>query len=207
MFRQFSSWLGKRLLRAALVAGLALAALAWWQQQKDGADFAQARQAELQNLGREVAKLQADLTAVQQRIAAGLATVAAEELRARQAAKVAKELDELNSGLTRLTADSAQLKENDERLARLKQMEIDAGKHAADTRQTLTRDQWAKDGAELALTQAQEKYSAMQKDDSAPLHYLRLAWERYGQLVLAAVGVIFFGPPVVRFLRSSRPPE
>ena len=207
MFGQFFSWLLKRLLRALLVAGLGLTALAWWQQQKDGADFAQARETELQKLGREVSKLQADLTAVQQRITAGLATVAAEELRARQAAKIAKELDELNSGLSRLTTDGAQVKENDERLARLKQMEADADSHAADTRQALTRDQWAKDGAELALTQAQEKYSAMQKDDSAPLHYLRLAWERYGQLVLAAVGVIFFGPPVVRFLRSSRPPE
>ena len=207
MFGQFFSWLLKRLLRAVLVAGLGLAALAWWQQQKDGADFAQARQTELQNLGREVAILQAELTAGQQRITAGLATLAAEELRARQAAKVAKELDELNSGLARLTTDSAQVKENDERLARLQQMKTDSDKHVADTRQALTRDQWAKDGAELALARAQEKYAATQKDDSAPWHYLRLAWERYGQLVAAAVGVVFFGPPVVRFLRSSRPPE
>ncbi len=207
MFGQFFSWLAKRLLRALLVAGLGLTTLAWWQQQKEGTDFAQVRQTELQNLGREVAKLEADLTAVQQRIVAGLATVAAEELRARQAAKVAKELNELNSGLSRLTTDGAQVKENDARLARLQQMESDSDKHAAESRQALTRDQWAKDGVDLALARAQENYTATQKDDSALLHYLRLAWERYGQFVVAAVGVIFFGPPVVRFLRSSRPPE
>lgn len=204
---RFLTWLLKRLILAALLVGLALLAMAGWLQQQDGPAFAAVRQTELQNLAREIAKLQADLTALQRRIAAGLATVAAEELRARQAAKIAKKLDELNSGLSRLTTAGAQVKENDERLARLKQMETDSDKRAAESRQALTRDQWAKDGAELALARAQEKYAATQKDDSAPLHYLRLAWDGYGQLVVAAVGIVFFGPPVVRFLRSSRPPE
>ncbi|MBI3884442.1 MAG: hypothetical protein HY302_01745 [Opitutae bacterium] len=207
LFAQFFSWLLKRLLGAALVAGLGLAALAWWQQQKAGVDFATARQTELLTLGREAAKLQADLAEVQQRITAGQSVVTAEELRSRQAAKVARELDELNSGLSRLTTDGAQVKENDERLARLKQMEADADKRAADTRQALTRDQWAQDGVELALARAREKYEATRKDDSAPLHYLRLAWDRYGQLVLVAAGVIFIAPSVWWFLRSSRPPE
>ena len=121
------SWLLKKFLLAAVLTGSVLAALGWWLfRAEGGGTFEQRQQQARHTLQAEVAKNRDALAAVEAKVALQPSAIAAQELRARQAAKVAQELDDLGSGLNRLTTDGAQAKENEARQTRLKQMAADA---------------------------------------------------------------------------------
>jgi hypothetical protein len=110
----------------------------------------------------------------------------------------------LSSGINRITTDSAQLKENDERLVRMKQMEADSRKRADDLEQNLIRIQWEKDGIEIALEKNQTQLAAVATESSLWEHYLRRAWEEYGKAILVGVVILMLLPATWKLWRFSR---
>ncbi len=202
------SWLLKKLLLAAVLSGAALAALGWWLfRAEGGGTFEQRQQHARRTLQAEVAKNRDALAAVEAKIALQPSVIAAQELRARQAAKVAQELDELGSGLNRLTTDGAQLRENEARQARLKQMDADATKRVGELKQEFVRLQWEKDGLEIARERLQGQLRVAEANQSPAGHYALAAWDRFGDFVLWGVALVVFGPTVVRFFFSRRPAD
>ena len=202
------SWLLKKFLLAAVLTGAVLAALGWWLfRAEGGGTFEQHQQQARRTLQAELAKNRDALAAVEAKIALQPSAIAAQELRARQAAKVAQELDDLGSGLNRLTTDGAQVKENEARQTRLKQMEADATGRVGELKQELVRAQWEKDGLEIARDRTLGQLRAADANQSPAKHYALVAWDRFGDLVLWGVALVVFGPTAVRFFSSRRPAD
>jgi hypothetical protein len=197
-FGRIISWLGNKLIFAAALAVIGLAGLGFWVYLRDQVDFDRHRLDLIRMLTGESANLRAALSDVEGRMAAMRAEITAQQERAAQAAKVARELEGLTSGLNRLTADAAQLRENDERLARMRQMETDSLKRVPEIQEALKRTQWEKDGLEIALGRTQQQLKSAEANKSKVLHYVREAWARHGPYVLLIVGLYFLGPPLAR---------
>lgn len=195
---RFLSWLLQKLTFAALLAGLGLTAFGLWVFLRDNIDF-DLRHGELvRALSGEARRIDAALADVEARMAGLRTEAAAQEERARQAARVARELEAQSSGLSRLTGDAAQLRENDERLVRLRQMETDAKNRAVTLQEQLTRAQWEKDGLGIAQGRMRAQLQQAERQKSKLLHYAREAWDNYGRHVLALVALYFLGPPLGR---------
>src|SRR4051812_22330307 len=123
---RFISWLTHKLIFALALGVLGLAGFGFWTYFRDQVDFDFRRLEIVRALTGETTKLRAALADVDARMAAMRTEVGAQQDRAAQAARVVRELDAQTSGLNRLTTDGAQLRENDERLARMRQMQADA---------------------------------------------------------------------------------
>jgi hypothetical protein len=195
---RFISWLTHKLIFGAILAVAGLAGFGFWVYLRDQVDFDVRRLEIVRALTGETAKLKAALADVETRLVATRAEIAAQQDRAAQAARVARDLESLSSGLNRLTTDSAQLKENDERLVRMKQMQADSLKRVAELQDGLKRTQWEKDGLEIALGRMQVQLKSVEENKSKVLHYIREAWAQHGPYVLLIVGLYFLGPPLGR---------
>jgi hypothetical protein len=195
---RFFSWSVQKLVFGLLLAVLGVAGLGLWVYLRDQVGFDVRRLELVRALTGETAQLKAALSDVEARMAATRVEIAAQQERAVQSGKVAREIDDLNSGLSRLTTDSAQVRENDERIARLRKMETDSLKRGQELQETLKRTQWEKDGLEIALGRMQLQLKAVEENKSKVLHYAREAWQKYGPAVLLALGLYFFGPPLGR---------
>ncbi len=199
---RFIWWLAFRLAFALLLAGLVLGGLGLWRLRRDPADFATHRRQRVTALTAENGRLKQAGGSTAARMAAIRIEIAAQKDRAEQAAKVGRQLDELSSGLDRLTTGSAQLQENNDRMARMKEMESNSRKRTAELEQALVKTQWEKDGVEIALARKQQELSAVLADDSKLRHYARETWAADGRWVLLAAVLLVLGPV---FLRRSRP--
>lgn len=199
-FGRIISWLSHKLIFAAALAVIGLAGFGFWAYLRDQVDFDRHRLDLIRMLTGEDANLRAALSDVEGRMAAMRTEVTAQQERAEQAAKVARELENFTSGLNRLTTDAAQLRENDERLARMRQMEAESRKRVPELQENLKRTQWEKDGLEIALGRTQAQLKSAQENKSKALHYVREAWAKHGPYVLLIVGLYFLGPPLARIL-------
>ncbi|HQY05242.1 MAG TPA: hypothetical protein PLQ52_04185, partial [Lacunisphaera sp.] len=141
-FGRIISWLSHKLIFGAVLAVVALAGLGFWVYFRDQVDFDLRRLEIVRALTGETAKLRSALSDVEARMSAMRVEVTAQQERTAQAAKVANELESLGSGLNRLTTDSAQLRENEERLARMRQMQAESLKRTAELQENLKRTQW-----------------------------------------------------------------
>ncbi len=195
---RFFSWLAQKLTFALVLGVLAVAAVSLWIFLRDQVDFDVRRLEIVRALTGETSKLKAALGDVDARMAATRTEIAAQKDRAAQAARVAADVDAMNSGLSRLTTDSAQVRENDARVARMKQMELEANKRVNELELALKRTQWEKDGLEIALGRMQLQLKAAEANKSKLLHYAREAWGNYGRKILLVVGLYFIGPSVGR---------
>ncbi|MDP2136542.1 MAG: hypothetical protein Q8J74_01690, partial [Candidatus Didemnitutus sp.] len=120
------------------------------------------------------------------------------EGRAREAARLATELEEMNRGLNRLKTGADQIKLNEQRLARLRQLESEAREQVAATRTALTRTQWEHDGLRIALGRSADQLKFAEAQKSQVMHYARVAWDRYGFVIVFGIGSWFLGPPLGR---------
>lgn len=195
---RFLSWLLQKLAVAVLLAGLGVTGFGLWVFLRDNLDFDLRRNELVRALTGESRRIEAALADVEARMAGLRTESAALEERARQAARIAREVDAQSSGLSRLTGDGAQLRQNDERLARLRQMETEARTRLAALQEQLTRAQWEKDGLGIAQGRMQTQLKRAEEQKSQVLHYAREAWSNHGWQVLALVGLYFLGPPLGR---------
>jgi hypothetical protein len=196
-----SSWLIHKLAYAGLLTVLGFAGAALWIFNHGADSFLTSQHLAVKALTQENLKLKEALVAADNRLAIGRTEVAAQNLRAEQAAKIGKELDGLSSGLNRFTTSSEQLDENERRMARMKQMEVEARSRAADGSQNLVRTQWEKDGIELALARNQALLKTASEERSPFLRCLRQAWISDGKAIFVGVGLLMLAPPFWRLVR------
>jgi hypothetical protein len=192
------SWVAQKLVFALLLAVLGVTGLGLWIFLRDQVDFDVRRLEIVRALTGETAKLQAALADVDARMAATRVEIATQKDRAAQAAKVTRELNALAGPFSRLTTESSQYQENQERLTRLAELENTALRRAIDLEQGLKRTQWERDGLEIALGRMQVQLKATEENKSRVLHYAREARDKYGRQLLLLVGLYFLGPPLGR---------
>ncbi|MDI1335712.1 MAG: hypothetical protein PSU94_05955 [Lacunisphaera sp.] len=195
---RFFSWSVQKLTFGLLLAVLTVAGLGLWTYLRDQVGFDVRRLEIVRALTGETTKLKAALSDVDARMAATRVEIAAQQDRAAQAGKVARDLESMNSGLSRLTTDSAQVRENEERLARMKKMENDSLKRVLELQEGLKRTQWEKDGLEIALGRMAAQLKTVEENKSRILHYAREAWAKYGPQVTLLLALYFLGPPLGR---------
>lgn len=195
---RFVSWCVQKLTFGLLLLVLGLTGFGLWLYLRDNVDFDLRRQDLIRALTGETGKLREALKDVQVRMDGMTVDVARNEQRAAEAARLATELDTLNSGFARLGTSSEQVKLNDERLARLRQTEKEARDQVAALRERLRRTQWEKDGLQIALGKLEVQLQAAERQKSRVLHYAHAAWDRFGKHVLIVIAIWFLGPPLGR---------
>lgn len=195
---KFVSWCLQKLTFGLLLLALGLAGFGMWLYVRDHVDFDLRRQELVRALTGETGKVREALKDVQVRMDGMTADVARNEQRAAEAARLAEELDALNSGLNRLTTSGEQVKLNEERLARLRQTEKEAREQVVALREALKRAQWERDGLEIALGKLEVQLQAAEREKSKLMHYARTAWERFGRYVLLGIAIWFLAPPLGR---------
>lgn len=188
------AWLVQKLLVAALIVGLGLAAYGLWifLREQEFSDLR--REALLAELSQKRAHLLEQKAEMEKRIAEFQAGVEKQRERVRQAEKVIAMLREMESWWDRLWGNPAQQKANEERLANMEKLKTGAVGQVEELTRTLTRTRWEKDGVEIALRQTEGDLSRVEASKSKIAHYLRAAWDEARWYVALALGGYFFGP-------------
>jgi hypothetical protein len=195
------------LVGVVVVAGLWLSGDAVWLALRDPEEFAAHRRESLQRLGDERARLQASLTEARQRSAKLATDLAATQKRARDADRAIKALrtdDHWWRTLwDKLFGDAQGESTKEDRLARLEATRTMALGRVPELRSALTRATWERDGAEIALAQAERRLAALERETTVR-HYLARAWKTSRGYVIGALAVWLVA--VVVWIRS-RPPR
>jgi hypothetical protein len=193
---------------AAAIVVFGVGAYAFWLRARDPVDFDVHRLELLQQFGGEQRNLQAALAGVQQRIARFETERAAQQERLRTADRVVAALRADDSWWRslwgKLFGDSAEVRTKEERLTQLEKMKVDATARLAELKVSITRATWERDGAEIALRQADRNLAAVERDRSKTVHYLRQSWQRSRWWVIAALAVWFLAPVVWREGRQGQ---
>lgn len=192
------SWLLKKLSLGMLLAVLGVATLGLCVFLRDRVDFDLRRLEVVRALTGETAKVRVALAEVEARMARLSEEIRLQEDRAAQAGRVARELAELNSGLNRLASGTEQVRENESRLVRLRELEVAARREVAALTEARTRTEWERDGLQIALGRLDGELRKVEAEKSKVMHYAREAWERYGRQVLLATALYFLLPPLMR---------
>lgn len=193
-------WFGRKLTFTLALLVVGLGGFALWLFLRDSDAFELRRDALVRELTGKNQQFRAALADVDSRLAQLRAEIPLEENRAREAGRIAAQVEEQNSGLARLQASSEQVRENERRIQSLRQAEAAARARAAELQQVVTRTTWEKDGLEVALRGAEAELATAQAHKSKALHYAREAWAKYGRMIAIAVAVYFLGPPLLRLL-------
>ncbi|MDD3180779.1 MAG: hypothetical protein PHQ04_10580 [Opitutaceae bacterium] len=196
----FFSWLIQKTAVVTTILVLGMSALVLWVFLRDRVDFDLRRSEVIRALTGETRKLEAALSDVDSRMRDLRSEIASQQQRALQAAKVVAELSDLNGGFNRLLGDPMQLRTNEERMVRLKEMEAEATARVGELRQALVRAGWEKDGLEIALGRLQRDLQMAEESKSKIMHYFHEAWTRYGLYVSIALALYVMGPSLVRWV-------
>jgi hypothetical protein len=192
------SWCLRKLTFGVVLVIAGVVGFGAWIYLRDDFTIEQRRIELVRALNGQRGQMKAALADVEARMAAQRDEVAAQERRAREAARLIVELTDLNSGLNRLSASAEQVRLNEQRLARLRETEAEARLKVADLRQALTRAQWEQEGLTLALGRLEQQIATAEAQKSRMIDFLREAWSRHGALVLIVVAIWMLGPPLAR---------
>lgn len=198
VFARFVSWGLRKLTFGFVLAVAGLAGFGLWLYLRDHVGFEQLRLETIRHVTGQTARIRAALRDVETRVDDGRGELGRQEARAREAARLRTDLEAENSGLSRLTNSDGQVKLNEERIARLRDLEREAGAAAEKAREAVTRAEWERDGLRIALGRSEAQLREAEAQKSRALHYAREAWERYGRSVLIVVAIWFLGPPLAR---------
>ncbi|HYC70472.1 MAG TPA: hypothetical protein VEB66_04645 [Opitutaceae bacterium] len=193
-------WLARKATFTLALVIVGLGGFALWLFLRDSDAFELRRDALVRELTGKNQQLRSALAGIEARLAQLRADIPVEENRAREAARIAAEVEAQNSGFARLALSAEQVRENERRVQSLRQAEAAARARAAELQQVLTRTTWEKDGLEIALQGAAAELATAQAHQSKALHYTREAWARHGRTVAIAVALYFLGPPLLRLL-------
>lgn len=195
---RFLSWGVQKLTFGFVLAVAGLGGFGLWLYVRDHVDFEQLRQDTIRQLTGETGRIREALRDVEVRIDGMQADLTRQQGRAKEAARLRSDLEAENSGLSRLATSREQVRTNDERIVRLREVEAAANAEAAKLTELIQRAGWERDGLRVALGKTEVLLKKTEEERSQIMHYARRAWERYGRYVLGAVVVYFVGPPLWR---------
>jgi len=195
---KFVSWILQKLTLSFAVLLLGVAGFALWIFLREHVDLETHRQELLRTLTGESRRIRAALDGVELRIAELQSSLVRQEQRAREAARLAADLEEQSSGLKRLTTPDDQLRKNEDRLRSLRSIETAARAEVAKLRPELNRAEWERDGLKIALGKLDARVREAEQRKSQVIHYAREAWARYGLYVGVVVLIWLLAPPLGR---------
>lgn len=194
MLVKFASWLAQKLLVAALIVVLALAAYAGWLYWQEEGRAEAERAGRLQRALVERDQMLAAQAAIEKRLTAMRAEIASQQQRIQQADRVIATLRELESWWDRWFGNSAQQAANSERRQNVEKLKSDTTAKLADLQRTLTQVIWEKDGADATLRKLNAEVAHLEASRSRAREYAALAWDRTKWLIAAALAAYFLGP-------------
>lgn len=191
-------WFGRKLTFTIVLLVVGVGGFALWLYLRDSDAFELRRDGLIRELTGKNQQLRAALAGIEARLAKLRAEIPLEEARAREAARIADLVEQQNSGFNRISLSGEQVRENERRIAALRQTEAGARSRAAELHQVMTRTTWEKDGLEIALKGAEAELASVEAQRSKALHYVREAWARHGLTVAVIVVLYFVVPPLGR---------
>lgn len=194
MLLKFASWLGQKLVAAALIVLVALAAYGLWLFLQDEGFFEGKRAEKLQRAVAERDRLLEAQSALERQIGEFRADLARQKERAEQAGKVVAMLRELESWWERWFGNRQQQAANAEQLQRMEKVQTDAAGKITELQRAVTRTIWEKDGLDAALRRANAEVETLETSQSRVRHYVALAWDKTKWWVLLALASYFLGP-------------
>ena len=197
---RFFSWGLRKLTFGFVLVVAGLAGFGLWLYVREHVDLEQLREDTLRQLTGENERIRTALQDVEVRLDGMSADLRRQQDRGREAARLRDDLEAENRGLARIVTSAEQIKLNDDRIARLKEIESQAGTEEARLRDLIMRTQWERDGLRVALGRLEGKIRQAEAKKSELVHYADEAWRRYGRKVVAVVLIWFLGPPLLRLL-------
>lgn len=197
---KFFSWVLRKLTFGVVLAAAGLAGFGLWLYVRENVDLEQLRQETVRELTGRTAQTRTAWEDVKVRLDGIRVEAARWRDREAEAARLRAGLEAETGALARLSTPAEQVKLNEERLARLRQIETEARDAQARLAEQITRAEWERDGLQVALGRLDGQLREAEARKSELAHYARLTWERYGRYVVAAVLLWFLGPPVVRLI-------
>lgn len=195
---KFVSWCLRKLTFGFVLAVAGLAGFGLWLYVREHVDLERLRLETVRHLTGQTARIRLALREVEGRLDKLGTDLGRQEARVQEAVRLREDLEAENSGLKRLTTSAEQVRLNEERIARLRALEAEAGAAAEKLRDLIVRAQWERDGLQAALGRTETQLQAAREKTSQLAHYSREAWQRYGRYVVFAVLVYFLGPPLAR---------
>ncbi len=197
---RIGSWLLQKVSVGVLIVVLGLAAYGLWLFLQDNVDFDSRRSERVEYLRAERDRLAALQSEAVARIAALQAEVEENQQKVQRAARVIETLRSLESWWDRIFGNPEQQRANAEQIANMEKLQTSLAASLAELQRSLTHANWEREGMTLSLARADAELAAAEQTTSRAEHYLRLAWDRAGVYVIAALLLYFFGPSLWKLL-------
>lgn len=194
MLAKFGRWLVAKFGGALLIVALGLAAYGLWLFIRDNVDADQRRLETVAALQAKRNQLAEARDAIEQRITDFKKEVEVQQHRAEQATKILAKLQELESWWDRFWGNPAQQKANTEQMANMSKLARESTDRVTQLKHTIRQTLFEKDGAEIALQQAEDELARVEQSRSTIMLYLERAWDQTKWYVALALGTYFFGP-------------
>lgn len=195
---RFLSWLLRQLTFGVVLVAAGVIGFGLWMYLRDDLRFEQRRMDLARLLTGQKTQMRAALADAELRLGRIRGAIGEQERRAAEAARIARELQDLNGGLTRLGRPADEVRQVEERLVRLRATEAEARQRAAELQGELARTQWEHEGLTQALGRLEFQLVEVEAGKSRSLEFVREVWSRYGGVVLLGVSLWLLGPPLGR---------
>ena len=173
-----TAWFLRKVLAAVVIVSLALVTYAVYLFLHDTTDLDATRAQRIAILSHRQETLLAERTEVEGRIESLRVKLSIEQERADRAGRVIDTLESLRSRWERWFGNAAQQRNNDEQIARMKNVQSDARQVVLQLQRSITQAAWEREGLEVAIEPVERELTALQKVHSPALHYLNTAWYR-----------------------------
>jgi hypothetical protein len=191
---KIGAWLVQKLVVAALIVGLGLAAYALWMFISEQGDFNLNRDALLRELTQKREQLTVAKIQIEKRLGELKAGVDEQQERVKRAQKVIDLLRSMESWWDRFWGNPSQQKANEEQRQKMEQVKTGALNQVTELSRTLTQTRWEKDGLEIELARVTREIVSIEESKSKAAHYLHTAWRETRWYVLIALVSYFAGP-------------
>lgn len=188
-----TAWFLRKVLAAVVIVSLALVTYAVYLFLHDTTDLDATRAQRIAILSHRQETLLAERTEVEGRIESLRVKLSIEQERADRAGRVIDTLESLRSRWERWFGNAAQQRNNDEQIARMKNVQSDARQVVLQLQRSITQAAWEREGLEVAIEPVERELTALQKVHSPALHYLNTAWYRARWIIAVCAFLYFFG--------------
>lgn len=171
------------------IAALTLAALGLYFFINDESDLNREPR-----LRRELAQLDAELAAVQQRIDQLEVDLVPAKSRVVQADKVIAQREQIKNTWSWFTGNREQQKANEEQLERMQAFRADAAAKLADVQQELRRVRWERDGRQIERDRVTDALREEEARQATFSYYLQRAWLRSRSWIFLGAAAYLFVP-------------
>jgi hypothetical protein len=194
------SWLLRRLTFGVILVTAGMIGFGLWMYLRDDLRYEQRREDMARLLTGQRAQMRAALADAEVRLAEFERAIAEQDRRAAEAARIARELQDLNSGISRLSRSADETRQLESRLVRLRTTELEARQRAAELQRDLARTKWEREGLTQALGRIEFQLVEVEAGKSRLLEFIREVWSRYGWLILCGVLLWLVGPSLGRLV-------